>query len=198
MRPLGRSRSSAPRPALPPALGLVPKPARALVSGLVFLVFLVAGAAAAQPPAVFSGSTEVVSVDVPIQVTVSGEPARGLTAADFTVYEGRKRLKIAAFETVDLAAPGAAERAVPAAARRYFLLLLDLSHSEPRSAARALVAARELLGALHPSDLVAVATYRLTAGPQLVLGFTSDRRQTEAALETLGLPQLFDRAPDPL
>jgi VWFA-related protein len=175
MRPKGRSRSS-----------------------WLLLGLALAGSSGAEQPAVFSGSTEVVSVDVPIQVTVSGEPARSLTAADFAVYEGRKRLKIAGFETIDLAAAGAAERAVPAAARRYFLLLVDLSHSDPKAVTRALAASRSLLEILHSSDLVAVATYRLTAGPQLILGFTSDRRQIEAALETLGLPQLFDRAPDPL
>ncbi|HWN40946.1 MAG TPA: VWA domain-containing protein, partial [Thermoanaerobaculia bacterium] len=48
------------------------------------------------------------------------------------------------------------------------------------------------------TDLVAVATYSEASGPQLILGFTPDRRQAKLALETLGLPKLMDRAPDPL
>jgi VWFA-related protein len=50
---------------------------------------------------------------------------------------------------------------------------------------------------LHPSDFVAVATYRRT-GVDLVLGFTSDRDQIVAALRSLGLPELIDRSSDPL
>ncbi len=64
---------------------------------------------------------------------------------------------------------------------------------------RARGAARQMVEtALHPSDLVAVSTYSSAQGPQLVLGFTSDRRQLAAAIDTLGLPKLIDRAPDPL
>lgn len=149
----------------------------------------------------FSGSTDVLSVEIPIQVTVAGEPARGLQAGDFEVYEGRKRLKVSGFEAVDFGSPGSAEgasRAIPAAARRHFLFLFDLTFAEPKSVYRARVAARDLLPTLHPSDLVAVATYRATVGPQLVLGFTSDRSQVETALETLGFPELLDRTRDPL
>ena len=50
----------------------------------------------------------------------------------------------------------------------------------------------------HAADLVAVATYSANRGTELVLGFTSDRAQAEAAIGSLGLPQLLDRAPDPL
>jgi VWFA-related protein len=154
---------------------------------------------AAQPPS-FSGSTDVISVEVPILVTVAGEPARGLLARDFEVYEGRKRLKISGFEAVDLAAPGGTEagHAVPAAARRHFLFLFDLTFAEPKSVFKARAAALSVLPDLHPSDLVAVATYRASLGPQLVLGFTSDRQQIGTALETLGFPELLDRTADPL
>ncbi len=51
---------------------------------------------------------------------------------------------------------------------------------------------------LHPTDLAAVATYGANRGTELVLGFTADRAQVEAAIETLGLPQLLARGPDPL
>ncbi|HKI00909.1 MAG TPA: VWA domain-containing protein, partial [Thermoanaerobaculia bacterium] len=78
------------------------------------------------------------------------------------------------------------------------LFLFDLAFSEPRSIARARQAAAGLLGALHPTDLAAVATYSATRGPQLVLGFTSDRRQLDSALKMLGLPDLVARPVDPL
>jgi len=57
---------------------------------------------------------------------------------------------------------------------------------------------RGMLPSLHHADLVAVATYSSAGGPKLVLGFTSDRRQVLKAIDTLGLPQLVDRNPDPL
>ncbi len=40
----------------------------------------------------FSGSADVVEVEVPVQVVRDGQPVRGLTAGDFELYEGRKKL----------------------------------------------------------------------------------------------------------
>jgi VWFA-related protein len=155
----------------------------------------------ATPPAAppFSGTTQVLSVEVPVQVVRDGEPVRGLTAADFEVWEGRRRLALTGFEALDLAAAkGGRAAAVPAAARRHFLLLFDLAFSEPKAIARARLAAARLVTQLQPSDLAAVATYSATRGPQLVLGFTSDRRQLDSALGSLGLPDLITRPMDPL
>jgi VWFA-related protein len=159
---------------------------------------------AAEPT--FSDVTDVVVVEVPVQVLRDGEPVRGLTADDFEIYEGRQKQAITGFEVLDLKtqAPSAATAgtpaspALPAAARRHFLLLFDLSFSEPKSLVKARQAARDLLGSLRPSDLVAVATYSTTRGPQLALGFTSDRKQVNAALEGLSRPEMLDRAADPL
>ena len=147
----------------------------------------------------FSEVTDVVAVEVPVQVLRDGQPVRGLTAADFEIYEGRKRYDVTGFEALDLAAaPGVKPRAVPAAARRHFLLFFDLSFSEPKAIHAARDAAKELLGGLHPSDLVAVAVYAGPKGAQLVLRFTSDRRQIRAAIDSLGAPELMDRSNDPL
>ncbi len=155
----------------------------------------------------FEETATVVSVEVPVNVVRGGEPVRGLTADDFELYDGRQRQRISGFEVVDSAAPAAgrpAGPAVPAPAvstsgRRHFLLLFDLAYSEPISVARARQAARDLVERyLQPGDLVSVATYRSTEGPKLFLGFTSDRRQIERAISTLGLPQLGERHPDPL
>jgi VWFA-related protein len=148
----------------------------------------------------FSGTTQVLSVEVPVQVVRNGEPVRGLTAADFEVWEGRRRLTLTGFEALDLAAAAKEGRksGVPAAARRHFLLLFDLAFSEPKAIARARLAAARLVTQLQPADLAAVATYSATRGPQLVLGFTSDRRQLDGALGSLGLPDLITRPMDPL
>ena len=165
------------------------------VWGLVLLTLALAVPAAAQ----FTESTDVVVVEVPVQVLgKDGEPVRGLTAADFEVSEGRKKLPITGFEVLDLEIAGEKPADMPTAARRHFLMLFDLSFSEPKSIIKARQAAADVVDSLHATDLVAVATYSQSNGPQLVLGFTPDRRQAKLALETLGLPQLVDRTPDPL
>jgi len=152
------------------------------------------GQAAPTPPAppAFAGSTQVLSIEVPVQVVRDGEPVRGLQAGDFEVWEGRRRLPLTGFEVLDLAGPSAAGRpaGVPAAARRHFLFLFDLAFSDPRSVVRARQAAAGLLSQLQPTDLVAVATYSAVRGPQLVLGYTADRRQIDTAFASLGLPDL--------
>ena len=147
----------------------------------------------------FAESTDVVVVEVPVQVVRDGEPVRGLSAADFEVYDGRKKVEITGFEVLDLYAPGQKRARLPISARRHFLLLFDLAFSDARSVVRAREAARDLvLQGLQPEDLAAVATYSASRGPQIVLGFTADRRQIDAALDTLGIVPDADRPPDPL
>jgi VWFA-related protein len=149
----------------------------------------------------FSESTQVVAVEVPVQVVKDGEPVRGMTANDFELYDGRKKVPVTGFEVLDLAAPltpGAPAAPVPVSARRHFLMMFDLSYSEPKSIVKARLAAQKVVDTLHPTDLVAVAIYSTQQGPQLVLGFTPDRRQIAAAIDTLGVPKLVDRSPDPL
>lgn len=172
---------------------------RAAASLLLALLALPAwgGQEEAAPPA-FSGGTQVLSVEIPVQVVRGGEPVRGLTANDFEIWEGRRRVPLAGFEALDLTALTGVPASVPSAARRHFLFLFDLAFSDPNSILRARQAAAGLLGQLHPADLVAVATYSATRGPQLALGFTSDRRQIDNALESLGLPGLTARPLDPL
>jgi VWFA-related protein len=150
------------------------------------------------PAQTFGGATDVVEVEVPVQVVRDGEPVRGLTAADFEVYDGRKKQEVTGFHAVDLAAAGAQRAsAVPLAGRRQFLLLFDLAFSDPKSVVKARDAARELvIKGLKAGDLVGLATYG-ARGPQLVLGFTSDRRQVDSALDTLGMVRA-ERPDDPL
>jgi VWFA-related protein len=154
----------------------------------------------------FSETTSTVIVEVPVQVIRDGAPVRGLTAADFEIYDGRKKQPIVGFDVFDLSSPQAAaatataapQQMVAAAGRRHFLILFDLAFARPDSILQARKAAADVVTAMHPSDLVAVATYSTLKGPELVLGFTSDRNQIAVAVETLGLDFAQDRRPDPL
>ncbi len=71
--------------------------------------------------------TEVVAVEVPVQVVRDGEPVRGLTAADFEIWDGRRKVPVTGFEVLDLDVvdtPGTSETrkpALPISARRHFL-----------------------------------------------------------------------------
>src|SRR5262249_37552538 len=92
---------------------------------------------AAQAPTAtqrFGETAQVTVVQVRVQVVKDGEPVRGLTADNFEVYDGRKKQKVTGFEVLDLYSaagqPQAAAAAVPAAARRHFLIIFDLSFSE--------------------------------------------------------------------
>ncbi len=163
----------------------------AVAISTAFAITLLAAPASGQT---FAGSTEVVEIEVPVQVVRDGQPVRGLTADDFALYEGRRKLAVSGFRVADLAAPagspgapGASRGAVPAAAQRRFLLLFDLAFSSPKSIAAAREAARGLvLKGLKAGDLAGVATYSAAHGAEIALGFTSDRRQLDAALDSLG------------
>ena len=167
-----------------------------------------AQAARPAPEDRFEDTSEVVAVEVPVNVVGrDGKPVRGLTAADFEVFDEGDKQVITNFEMIDLdvLTPGAkpAAGAAPprdltqeplgSTARRHFLLLFDLSFSSPTAVLRARLAAREfLLQSLHPSDLAAVATFSLEQGPRLVVTFTPDRSQLARAIDTLGARPLTE------
>lgn len=143
---------------------------------------------------VFEGQARVVAIEVPVNVTDrDGEPVRGLTADSFEILDDGESRPITDFEVVDLrqvsvapTAPSAPE--LPSAARRHFLLLFDISFSDPSAIFKARLAARDfVVNELHPTDLVAVATYSLETGPRLVITFTPDRAQVAQAIDSLGL-----------
>ncbi len=175
--------------------------ALAALSSCILVVTLV-GSVTAQGRKKFEDQTSVVVVEIPINVLKDDGPVRGLTADNFEILDGRKKLQVVGFEVVDLSidAPQAVTAAqVPAAGRRHFLMLFDLSFSDPAAVVKARAAARELvLNGLHPSDVAAVGTYSQTRGARLVLGFTSDRSQIEFALDTLGLVTPNQAVRDPL
>lgn len=158
----------------------------------------------------FEDTSQVIAVEVPVNVIGrDGQPVRGLTAADFEVFDGGDSQPITGFEVIDLSSRESATRRqqeaarveeLGSSARRNFLLLFDLSFATPTAILKARLAARDfLLESLHPSDLAAVATYSLETGPKLVLNFTPDRAQLARAIDTLGLRHVADaRDRDPL
>ena len=171
------------------------------------------GAAAPEPPQqaprpVFKA--EVSLVAVPVFVTDrSGKAVPGLTAADFEVYDGGRRVPIAAFQSVSVRAPAAAPEAAPepsaelpmavqAAAPRQFVLLFDLQFSPPAGIVRARSAAiRFVRESLGPGDLVAAATFG-RGGLTMLTNLTSDRSHVARSIESLGLAPAIEASSDPL
>ncbi|MEM9596952.1 MAG: VWA domain-containing protein [Acidobacteriota bacterium] len=153
----------------------------------------------------FRDETTTLLVEVPVEVTLDGEPLRGLTAANFELYDAGDRQEIEGLEVVDLETlevrpdnPLAVAR-LPVVARRHFLLLFDLSFASTASVTKAREAAERLVANdLHEADLVSVATFSLAEGAKLLLGFTSDRDQVQVAIRSLGLPQMLERRSDSL
>jgi VWFA-related protein len=149
----------------------------------------------------YSDTTSVVVVEVPVQVTRDGEPVSGLTAENFEILDEGKEQVISGFEIIDLRAEDSSQqmRTMSVAARRHFVFVFDLSFSDPNAVAKARGAAFDLVRtSLHPTDLIAVATYSNRTGPRLVLNFTTDRRQVERAFSTLGLLSQERPIDDPL
>lgn len=169
---------------------------------LVLAVAAFAWPAAGQD-ASFDDVTEILEVQVPVNVSSrDGGPVRGLTAEDFEVYDRGRQQVVTGFDVVDLdvlqpeaiQGPRAMDLAIPAAARRHFLLLFDLTFATPASVTKARVAAHDfVLQELHPTDLAAVATFSLDTGPRLLVTFSPDRAQLARAIDTLGAPRLLDQ-----
>ncbi len=168
------------------------------------LLALVVGAPALAQQSTFQDVTDVLVIEVPVQVTRDGKPVRGLTAKNFELLAGGKKQQLVGFQEVDLGriegVPASDQvEMLPVVARRHFLFLFDLSFARPAGILKAQAAAQRLaLERLHPSDLVGVATYQESTGAKLLLGFTSDRRQIDLALATLGYVDPSERVNDPL
>lgn len=158
--------------------------------------------AAEDPSPTFRGQATVTLIEVPVVVLKDGSPVRGLTADDFTLHQDGIEQSILSFERVDLSrlessAEVSPQPAVSLAARRYFLMAFDLSHTQPVNARRAVEAARDLAEhGLGSSDLVGVAVYSAIAGARLLHPFTANHQEIEAAL--LAVEAVTSRDPDVL
>ncbi len=176
----------------------------------VLIVFLLArpagsvpSAEKARPGAPVREEARVVVVEVPVNVTdKEGRPVENLKAEDFEVYDDGKPQPVTGFEVLDTrqSSPAAdsGDNPINPAASRRFLLLFDLSFSSPRGIVLARRSARDfVVSKMKDLDSAGVATYSVETGIRLVLPFTGDRTQLAAAIDTLGLPNLAERSPDP-
>ena len=137
-------------------------------------------------------------IEVPVSVVdSSGNPVRGLTAANFEIYDGGKKQAITSFDKIDFGTKETVSAISPLnpAARRSFLLLFDLGFSSPRSLVKAQEAARRFVtSAVQPRDLVGVGTIDNDHGFRLLTAFTTDHDLVDSAISD---PHTF-RGNDPL
>ncbi len=161
---------------------------------IALLLLLVAGSAAAQ----VKESITVSYVEVPVTVVDrSGDPIRGLTAANFEIVDEGKKRDISGFDTVDFTSVDSVKNvsALNPAARRNFLIVFDMTFSSPHTVTRAQDAARNFVTKMvTKQDRVGVATVDVAHGFRLLTSFTTDRKMVDAAI---GNPVSF-RALDPL
>jgi len=153
----------------------------------------------------FAQSTSSINVHV-IEMPVSvidgtGNPVRGLTSANFALYDEKKKQPITSFDAIDFAsdlstnAPASAITPMNPAARRSFVLLFDLGFTSPRSMSRAQDAAQRFVTEnVGPRDLVAVCTVHPDRGFRFITAFTTDRQLVASAIAN---PATF-RGSDPL
>ncbi|HEX9406883.1 MAG TPA: VWA domain-containing protein, partial [Thermoanaerobaculia bacterium] len=137
-------------------------------------------------------------VEVPVTVVdSSGNPVRGLTAANFELIDNGTKREITAFDKIDFASTEAMTAISPLNpnARRQFMLLFDLGYATPNALARAQEAARKFVSdSVQPRDLVAVGTIEPDRGFRLLTAFTTDRALIASAI---GDPKAF-KGTDPL
>lgn len=151
-----------------------------------------------------AASADVTLVEIPVHVVgKDGRPVRGLTRADFDLFDDGRRVTTFDLEVIDLEEFGrqtvTPDVPLPPAAQRHFLLLFDLTFAQPINIARARRAAGDFVrNGMKNGDLGAVATIDVEKGIRLVLTFTSDRDQLAAAVSTLALPSLTSPTADPL
>lgn len=149
---------------------------------LPFLLAFLATAAMAQT---FEEKLTVSYIEVPVTVLRDGKPVRGLTRANFEVVDDGTKRSIESFEAIDFATSETATAVSPLnpASRRNFLLLFDLSYSNPTSISRAQAAARSFINrSIGGRDLVSVGVVDIDRGFRFVTAFTTDRETLIAAI----------------
>jgi VWFA-related protein len=160
----------------------------------ILLILIACGSALAQ----VKESITVSVVEVPVTVVGrDGNPVRGLTAANFEVFDEGKKRSISSFDAIDFMSANIAQAISPLnpAARRNFMLVFDLGYSSPKSIQRAQDAARAFVAkSVQQRDRVAVATLDTERGFSLLTAFTTDRTLIAQAIDD---PKAF-KSNDPL
>lgn len=135
-------------------------------------------------------SVEVRVIEVPVTVTDrQGNPIRGLTAANFQLFDDGKPQAITSFDNIDFAMRQEVTAISPLNpnARRSFLLLFDLGYSDVKAITRAREAAESFIKtSVQPRDLVAVGSVDPEKGFLLHTAFTTDRKVLAAAIAQPG------------
>jgi VWFA-related protein len=148
---------------------------------IAFLLLLWTGVASAQ----VKETIDVHVVEVPVTVVDrAGNPVRGLTAANFELFDQGTKRVIDNFEAIDFESE-AIRSASPLnpAARRNFILLFDLSFSSPVGRKKAQEAARKFISkGMGRRDLAAVATIDVDRGFRMVTSLTTDRNLLGGAI----------------
>jgi len=176
-----------------------------VLSPAALLLASVASSAAPSdpPPGTVREQASATLIEIPVNVLGrDGRPVSDLGAKDFELYVDDRKEALNAVEAIDLSAEpadGAAGEAVPASARRLWLLVFDLSYTSSSGLIRAREGARRFVTSSMPgTDLAAVGTLSIDTGWKLLVNFTRDRPQLDAAIATLGLPGLAVASADPL
>jgi VWFA-related protein len=145
---------------------------------------------AAALPLAAQETVNVRVIEVPVTVTDrGGNPVRGLTAANFQLFDDGKPQTITAFDDIDFASKQDVSAISPlnANARRSFLLLFDIGYSDVKSIARAREAATKFVQSnVQPRDLVAVGSVDPEKGFRLHTAFTTDRNLVARAIAEPG------------
>lgn len=145
----------------------------------------------------FEEKVTVHYIEVPVTVLRDGNPVRGLTKENFELSEDGRKRAVESFEAIDFAASETAKSVSPLnpAARRNFLLLFDLSYSNPTTIGRAQQAARSFISrSIGLRDRVSIGVVDVDRGFRFVTAFTTDREMLVSAIAD---PKNF-RTNDPL
>jgi VWFA-related protein len=175
--------------------------------GLLFLLALTLAATSAsaqEEPApdasqTFEGSTSIRIIEVPVRVLQKGDPIRGLTQANFEVYDNGEPQELIGFEVVDSGTEWIPEElptgeVLPLQERRNFFFLFDFAYGgnglvdARRRLIESAAAVRTLIEEeLTPSDNIAIGFFSSLRGIKLISDFTRDRDQTMMAMHAIDL-----------
>lgn len=165
------------------------------VAALFSTAVLTAGAGRQQQPLPqprFTTGVDLVQIDVSV-LDRDGNPVRGLTEQDFSLFENGKPQVIRGFVPIELPAPvrpaaawardiGPDVVANPPEMRRLVVILMDdgMTAADAGESELAVRIARAAIDQLGPADLAAVAFTYLGRAQN----FTADRRELHAAVES--------------